>query len=114
MLSALPGWPWNRKKTAETDTDESVRSLLQAHEHLNQMLEDTSIPSAVRAELSGEFEELQQLSERISREEIHIAAFGRVASESRRYLTPCLVAMRSQRAPAWRNSNRAAVRLGAL
>ena len=77
----MPGWPWNRKKTEKTDstdTDESVRSLLQAHQHLNQLLQDTSIPSAVRAELSAEFEALQNLSERISREEIHIAVFGRV------------------------------------
>jgi small GTP-binding protein len=55
-----------------------MQGLLQAHAHLNQLLEDTSIPAAVRAELSAEFEELQELSERIRREEIHIAAFGRV------------------------------------
>lgn len=81
MLSALRDWPWNRKKTDQAsspDEDQSVRSLLQAHEHLRQLLQDTSIPAAVRAELSAEFDELQSLSEKISREEIHIAVFGRV------------------------------------
>lgn len=57
---------------------QSVRHLLQAHDHLNQLLEDTSIPASVRAELSTEFEELQSISYKLSREEIHIAAFGRV------------------------------------
>ena len=64
VLSALPDWPWNKRADQATnsiDSDESVRSLLQAHEHLNQMLEDTSVPAAVRAELSAEFEELQKL-----------------------------------------------------
>lgn len=80
-MSALPGWPWNRKKPAENSTieqDASVRDLLRAHEHLDQMLQDTTVPAAVRAELSTEFEALQNLSDRISREEIHIAVFGRV------------------------------------
>lgn len=86
MRSALPGWPWNRKKTGVT-TDpagakeppgQSVELLLESHRHLRQLAEDTSIPAAVRAELSAEFEELQSISDKLSREEIHIAAFGRV------------------------------------
>lgn len=85
-MSVLPGWPWNKKETEKTaehqpvaaDSEASVRSLIQAHEHLNQLLEDSSIPASVRAELSVEFEELQLLSDKISNDEIHIAAFGRV------------------------------------
>lgn len=55
-----------------------MRRLLETHGHLNRLLEDTSIPASVRAELSAEFDELQSISEKIGREEIHIAVFGRV------------------------------------
>lgn len=92
MRSALPDWPWKKKKTAATadaavtpeseqageQSGQSVEHLLEAHRHLDRLLEDTSIPASVRAELSVEFEELQSISDKIRREEIHIAVFGRV------------------------------------
>lgn len=86
VRSVLPGWPWNKRKTAGAIDDEpgaggseeSVRRLLESHSHLNHLLEDTSIPASVRAELAAEFDELQTISEKISREEIHIAVYGRV------------------------------------
>lgn len=89
MRSVLPGWPWKRRAAADAGdgerapeppgaSEESVQRLLESHSHLNQLLEDTSIPSSVRAELAAEFDELQTISEKISREEIHIAVYGRV------------------------------------
>lgn len=86
MRSVLPGWPWKKSAAAnQTDSDgsnqasdPSVERLLAAHDHIRELLEDTSVPSAVRAELAAEFDEIQDISEKLSRDEIHIAAFGRV------------------------------------
>ena len=65
----------NRGATRAIDAD---RHLLQANRHLQDLLQDTSIPSLVRAELSAEFDEIAAISRKLRNEEIHIAAFGRV------------------------------------
>lgn len=80
----MPGWPWKKSAaSAKTEaglpgSDPSVERLLTAHDHIRELLEDTSTPASVRAELSAEFDEIQAISEKLSREEIHIAVFGRV------------------------------------
>ncbi len=65
----------NAKKTKKTESD---RHLLEANQHLQDLLRDTGIPSAIKAELSAEFKEIEAISRKLDREEIHIAAFGRV------------------------------------
>ena len=52
--------------------------LLEANRNIRELIEDTNIPSAVRAELSEEFEEISTISDKLRKSEIHIAAFGRV------------------------------------
>ena len=52
--------------------------MLEANQHLQELILDTSIPPAVRAEFSAEFEEIETISRKLCQEEIHIAAFGRV------------------------------------
>ena len=52
--------------------------ISEANTHLKSLIEDTSIPAAVRAELDSEFREIEAISEKLSKEEIHIAVFGRV------------------------------------
>ena len=54
------------------------RHLLDANRNLRDLIEDTSIPAAVRAELAVEFAEIESISEKLRSGEIHIAAFGRV------------------------------------
>ena len=54
--------------------------LLEANRNLRELLEDTSIPSPVRDALDPEFREIEALSDKLSKEEIHIAAFGRVGT----------------------------------
>ena len=66
--------PW-RKKTSDPE-----RHLLEAGAQIQAMLADTSIPSAVRQELDREFSEMEAISEKLRRGEIHIAAFGRVGT----------------------------------
>ena len=66
-----------RRKPARTLPDEH---LLEANRNLRDLLEDTSIPNAVRLELESEFEESESLLDKLRREEIHIAVFGRVGA----------------------------------
>jgi small GTP-binding protein len=54
--------------------------LLEANRNLRDLLEDTSIPSGVRVELETEFREIETISEKLRKEEIHIAVFGRVGA----------------------------------
>ena len=69
-------FPARKKKTAgKIDSD---WYLLEANQHLQDLLRDTGIPSVVKAELSAEFEEIEAISRKLDQEEIHIAAFGRV------------------------------------
>jgi len=70
----LRNWRW-RKKPARTLPD---RHLLEANRNLRDLLEDTSIPSALRLELESEFREIEAIIEKLRRGEIHIAVFGRV------------------------------------
>ena len=77
---------WNRaqaalrkwRSPAATGTTAPDRHLLDANRNLRDLIEDTSIPAAVRAELSEEFDEIQAISEKLRHGEVHIAAFGRV------------------------------------
>ncbi len=76
VQDALRRWLW-RKPTALNLPDQH---LLEANRNLRDLLEDTSIPSAVRVELETEFREIEAISEKLRREEIHIAVFGRVGA----------------------------------
>ncbi len=62
-------------KAAETAPE---AHLLEANRNIRELIEDTNIPSSVRAELSEEFEEISAISDKLRKSEIHIAAFGRV------------------------------------
>ena len=76
MRSALQKLPW-LKKAKKTGPEQH---LLNANEQIQALLSDTDIPAAVRQELSGEFAEIEAISEKLQHSEIHIAAFGRVGT----------------------------------
>jgi len=78
VRSALPGWPSAAKKRNPVAANQADQHLLAANENLRALIEDSSIPAAVRAELSAEFEAVEQISRKLLEDEIHIAAFGRV------------------------------------
>jgi len=54
--------------------------LLEANRNLRDLLEDTSVPAAVRQALEPEFRAVEALAEKLEREEVHIAVFGRVGT----------------------------------
>ena len=53
--------------------------VAQASEALRALLDDASIPSAVRGELKGDFEQIESLLDKLATGELHIAVFGRVS-----------------------------------
>ena len=72
MRNALRGWRSPATKTPHLPE----QHLLEANRNLRDLLEDTQIPTSVRAELQAEFDEIERLAEKLRREEIHIAVFG--------------------------------------
>jgi len=74
VRSVLQSW---RSPAAETKANPE-RQLLEANRNLRELIEDTSIPASVRAELATEFAEIEAISNKLRAGEVHIAAFGRV------------------------------------
>jgi small GTP-binding protein len=72
----LRGW----RSSDQTAPKLPDQHLLEANRNLRELLEDTQIPAAVRAELQSEFDEVERLADKLRREEIHVAAFGRVGT----------------------------------
>ena len=66
--------PWLKK------ISNPEQHLCDAEAQIQSMLGDSSIPAAVRQELSQEFSEMEAISEKLRQSEIHIAAFGRVGT----------------------------------
>ncbi|MDZ4728947.1 MAG: GTP-binding protein [Xanthomonadales bacterium] len=70
-------WPGlGRNEAASADDQEHYR--LAAGLNLQSLLQDSSIPAAIRAELDSEFRHIEEIARKLEQEEIHIAAFGRV------------------------------------
>jgi len=67
-----------RSPAKTNPTANPERQLLEANRNLRELIEDTSIPAAVRAELAAEFEEIDSISNKLRAGEVHLAAFGRV------------------------------------
>ena len=80
VRSTLRSWlsPAGTTATSDPDPGHSRHFLLEANRNLRDLVEDTSIPAAVRAELDAEFQEIEAISDKLRKGEIHIAAFGRV------------------------------------
>jgi GTP-binding protein Era len=76
--SALRSWWPSRRKSEEASSAEADKYRLAAGLNLQSLLEDSSIPAVVRAELDEEFRHIDELTRKLREQEIHIAAFGRV------------------------------------
>jgi small GTP-binding protein len=74
VRSVLRKWR-SPEKTTKANPE---RHLLAANRNIRELIEDTNIPSSVRAELSSEFDEIESISSKLRNGEVHIAAFGRV------------------------------------
>lgn len=70
-------WP-SRGKSEAASTNDQEQYRLAAGLNLQSLLQDSSIPSAIRAELDNEFRHIEEIARKLEQEEIHIAAFGRV------------------------------------
>ncbi|HET6564067.1 MAG TPA: GTPase, partial [Xanthomonadales bacterium] len=70
-------WP-SRRKSSQDDPANQDKYRLAAGLNLQSLLEDSSIPAVVRAELDQEFRHIEELARKLREQEIHIAVFGRV------------------------------------
>jgi GTP-binding protein Era len=75
VQSVLQSWRSPAKNRTGANPE---RQLLEANRNLRELIEDTSIPAAVRAELAAEFEEIDSISNKLRAGEVHLSAFGRV------------------------------------
>jgi len=75
---ALLSWLSTKSSADQARASGADHHLLAANQNLKALLEDTTIPAAVRAELAEEFEQVEMISRKLKEEEIHIAVFGRV------------------------------------
>jgi len=78
VRSALSKWLSARESAEQYQKIAADHHLLAANRNLKSLLEDTSIPASVRAELKEEFQQVELISRKLKEEEIHIAAYGRV------------------------------------
>jgi small GTP-binding protein len=75
VLSVLQKW---RSPAASRTKANPDHFLFEANRNIRELIEDSSIPSALRAELTDEFDEIETISTKLRNAEIHIVAFGRV------------------------------------
>lgn len=69
--------PW---KSPENEAPKSKDEPLQRAQHsLQTLLSDSSVPSAVRESLKADFDQVQLMSGKLARGDLHLAVFGRVS-----------------------------------
>lgn len=76
MRDALRGLRYRKRGTPTLPDDH----LLQANRNLRTLLEDPEIPAGVRQALEPEFREVERLADKLEREVVHVAVFGRVGT----------------------------------
>ena len=77
--SSVSGW-FSRRRPAGSAADAGAAAPTErAAAALRGLLDDAAIPPAVRQELAGEFARIQALLDKLAREELHLALFGRVS-----------------------------------
>jgi small GTP-binding protein len=78
VRAALSSWLSAKNGAKQHPVSAADHHLLAANQNLKALLEDTTIPASVRAELADEFEQVELISRKLKEDEIHIAAYGRV------------------------------------
>lgn len=80
MQNSLPNWFSTTKKSSEEEVASTGDSHIElARESLNQLLTDSRVPDSIRDKLSGEYQKVKIMLDKIEHGHIHIAVFGRVS-----------------------------------
>ncbi len=61
-------------------TEDGQEHLLSASRNLRDLLADSSIPADVREELEADYQQVEAMTEKLARGEIHLAVFGKVSA----------------------------------
>ena len=80
LREALPAWLSNRPAATATETVNTGDShLALARESLGELLNDQRVPDEVRASLNEDYQQVQDMLDKLEHGHIHIAVFGRVS-----------------------------------
>jgi small GTP-binding protein len=80
LREALPAWLSSRPAATTTETESGGDShLALARESLGELLSDTRVPEEVRASLNEDYQQVQNMLDKLEHGHIHIAIFGRVS-----------------------------------
>ncbi|MFK8052100.1 MAG: DUF697 domain-containing protein [Woeseiaceae bacterium] len=69
-----------KKIRTDSPVDEESRHLALARESLTELLDDKRLPKALRESLSGDYEQVRAMLEKLEQGHLHVAAFGRVST----------------------------------
>lgn len=80
-MNRIGGWfdTVSRWWRSDAPTADDASPADQASDALRQLLDDPSVPESVRRELGDEFARIQALLDKLARNELHVAVFGRVS-----------------------------------
>lgn len=79
MRDALSPWRSKREKTQSAEAEAGGdRHLGLARESLEELLSDTRVPAAVRAELASDYAQLEEMLDKLNQGNVHVAVLGRV------------------------------------
>ena len=80
---------WRSKSTSDSSIDDEFDELSDQKtdsatnktlDSLHQLLDDKHIPSSVRMQLGEEYQQVQQLVDKLENQQVHIVVFGKVSS----------------------------------
>ncbi|MEV8521906.1 GTP-binding protein [Dyella marensis] len=80
LWQRLRGWlakPDAQNAAAAPDAEHAQARMVDS---LRRLLDDATIPPAIREELAGDFGRIESMLERLERGELHVAVFGRVSA----------------------------------
>jgi small GTP-binding protein len=83
LWQRMRGWLGTAGQPGDIPRSSSVSSTSaqgKVADSLRQLLDDPTIPPAIRSELAGDFTRIESMLERLDRGELHIAVFGRVSA----------------------------------
>ncbi|MEN8166175.1 MAG: GTP-binding protein [Pseudomonadota bacterium] len=80
LRNITPNWRWRRSAAPDDrNRSDSGDHLTLARESLQELLRDQRVPADVRETLAADYQEVEQMLEKLERGHLHLAAFGRVS-----------------------------------
>ncbi|MEN8179806.1 MAG: GTPase, partial [Pseudomonadota bacterium] len=80
LRNITQNWRWKRSAGSEASSStDSADHLALAQESLQELLHDKRVPADVRETLASDYQEVEQMLNKLEQGHLHLAAFGRVS-----------------------------------